>query len=100
MIAGLEVNDLARKLLSDAEAHRDYIADTRKLEIESRNGGIVLALGGHELTPTTHALHQVGEWAGIPRKYFDKMSEIAPTLLETNLTLVSRDARAANDPHD
>lgn len=92
MIAGLALPDLSSRLLADAAAQRDFILDTRNLHCEvfrkDESQTPTFALDGLDLAPipaTTHALHQMGAWADIPRKYIDRMATNAPTLLAENL---------------
>lgn len=92
MIAGLALPDLSKRLLADAEAQRDFILDTRSLHCEvfqtDTTQTPTFALDGLGLKPlsaTRHALHQMGAWADIPRKYVDRLAADAPTLLARNL---------------
>jgi hypothetical protein len=86
MIAGLSLPDLARKIVEDSRAKRDFKVNTARLTATA-TGTIQLstATEAFDLTPTPYALRQVGEYTGIPAKYVDRMATAAPGLLATNL---------------
>jgi hypothetical protein len=86
MIAGLALNDLAAKIVREARAKRDFHASTAKL-VATDTGSIALATADEQftLTPTPFALRQIGDHAGIPAKYVDRMATEAPALLASNL---------------
>ena len=89
MISGLALGDLSQRLLDDARAHRDFLADTRTVEAGVADGKSVLQFGsGSEqlvVAPTQHALRQIGAHVDIPAKYLDRMTAEAPELLAANV---------------
>jgi hypothetical protein len=86
MIAGLALNDLAAKIVNDARAKRDFVVPTPKL-VATESGLLTLTTDDERfnLTPTKFALRQIGDHAGIPAKYVDRMAADAPDLLAKNL---------------
>lgn len=89
MIAGLSIAELSERLLSEARSHRDFIADTRKIELEVAGSAPVLRFAAHDWSiaaaPTAHALRQIGTHVDIPAKYLERMAAVAPDLLATNV---------------
>lgn len=89
MIGGLTLGELSTRLLEDARAHRDFIADTRKIDVGVANGKPVLQFATADATiaaaPTQHALRQIGAHVDIPAKYLDRMATEAPALLAANV---------------
>lgn len=89
MIGGLSLNELSQRLLDDARAHRDFIADTRKIDIDVVDGKPALQFATADATiaaaPTQHALRQIGTHVDIPAKYLDRMASEAPSLLAANV---------------
>ncbi|MFZ1124193.1 MAG: hypothetical protein WAN59_03510 [Candidatus Baltobacteraceae bacterium] len=89
MIVGLSLADLSQRLIDDARAHRDFVADTRTLEAGVADGKPVVqfSAGSEQLVvaPTQHALRQIGTHTDIPAKYLDRMAAEAPELLAANI---------------
>lgn len=89
MIGGLPLGELSQQLLDDARAHRDFIADTRKVDVDVVDGKPAVEFATAETTitaaPTQHALRQIGAHVDIPAKYLDRMAAEAPTLLAANV---------------
>jgi hypothetical protein len=89
MIAGLALGELSQRLLDDARAHRDFIADTRQIEMDVAGGAPVVRFATAQATidaaPTQHALRQIGAHVDIPAKYLDRMAVHAPALLAANV---------------
>ena len=93
---GKDIVELAQELQHRAANKVDMIANTNHLHMAPQHadtkGGVVpqklivetdnseLA---YDVTPHTH--RQLGTWAGIPAKYYDKMAETAPDLLAGNM---------------
>lgn len=90
MKQGKSLEELAREITRQAEAKRDYVAPAKKLQMlpdatmevsYADQGGT----SGRELAVDNLAHRQVGQWAGIHAKYYDKMREQAPALLAENV---------------
>ncbi len=85
MKSGRTLNELAIELDRQARSKKDYLADTRVLQVRpDLKGGVVLdgVNGGMPLRPTAHA--QMGQALGIPKPYYDRMLQEAPDLLAAN----------------
>jgi hypothetical protein len=95
MIAGTPLNEVAKQILSDRDHKRDYLADTRNLQIGTRSIGtshqaipvVRFKLEGREVEfePTRNCLDQISDRISIPRKYADRLITEAPDLLATNV---------------
>jgi hypothetical protein len=92
---GKNIVDLAHEIQRQAEAARDYVADTRTLDFRAP---VVLSGDGRDVTVPTvvvpnegdftlsdHAQNQIAGRLGIPTKYFGRMRDEAPALLEQNV---------------
>ena len=90
MKAGRTLSELAAEIERQAKVKRDFIADTRLLQMRDYDG----PEGGHELRlglkseefhmkPMFH--QQLGSKVGIHKKYYDRMLAEAPGLLCTNV---------------
>ena len=89
MHKGKTLQELANELQRREEAKRDYVADTRLLLMEPDGDQLMVQRNsGYEQIAThttSHAHGQLATWAGIPRKYYDKMMESDPALLSMNV---------------
>jgi hypothetical protein len=75
---------LATEIERQANAKRDYIAQTPRLRVVEN--GRDLAVGEQGVFPMTdHTLLQIGERTGVPAKYLRKMQDEAPQLLAENV---------------
>lgn len=86
MKTGRTLSELAAELERQAGAKKDYIADTRKLQMVPLDTGKVKlngVNGGMELKPIAHG--QLSAALGIPKVYYDRMLEQAPDLLSANV---------------
>lgn len=87
MKAGRSLPDLAAELARQAESKKDYIADTRALAVrpDASTNQIVMegVNGGMPLRQTAH--EQMATVLGIPKTYYDRLMEVAPDLLATNV---------------
>ena len=79
-----DLTELARLVMTQNEAKRDYIADTEAIEVGG-NGDLTLAVKGLEYPLTDYAHGQVAARLGIPKKYYDRMRTDAPDLLRNNV---------------
>jgi hypothetical protein len=95
MYNGMELNNLAQELKRQLESKKDLKAPTTCLEVSVSHGDDDVINGKPELRlevgdkgtyhMTSHFHNQVGTWAGIPSKYYDRMQQEAPRLLADNL---------------
>ena len=82
MKEGRSLVELAEELTRQRQSMRDFKAPTKKLALESDNSLTI----GKEIFHTNHLfLNQLAGWAGIPKKYFDRMQAEAPQLLARNV---------------
>ena len=85
MKTGRTLTQMAQALEAQQQIKRDYIADTRALEMTSE-GELAITQDNtqtFEITSLTH--RQIGERVGIPAKYYDRMLTQAPELLRDNV---------------
>ena len=85
MKTGRTLTEMAQALEAQQALKKDYIADTRALEM-TPVGQLALTNGTtqtFEITPYAH--RQIGERIGIPAKYYDRMRTEAPELLQANV---------------
>lgn len=89
MKQGTTIHDLAAKLLGQVPDKRDYLVDTRTLRLESSiDSGSRLHMDGGEDAPFTvneFTHRQVADRLGIPAKYYDRLREEQPHLLDANV---------------
>lgn len=85
MKTGRSLTELAGEIERQMLSKKDYLASTSALSMTPQ-GGLTLRNGETTTYPTTAiAARQIGEFTGVPAKYFDKMREEAPELLATNV---------------
>jgi len=87
MKTGKTLVEMAQELQRQSEAKKDYIADTRVLEM-SPAGELALENGSrhdHEFPVTDHAHSQIAQRLDIPAKYYNRMRSEAPELLAANV---------------
>jgi hypothetical protein len=83
MKTGKTLTELAQELERQQNNKRDFLADTRKLEMLP---SAAMRIEGIDEFPLTHRCHlQVADRVGIPAKYYQVMKNIAPSLLATNV---------------
>lgn len=93
MKQGKSLVELAQELQRRSEVKQDYVAPTKKLQLTETEGegGIIHRLGldlgdeSQDYGITPHAHRQLGTWAGVPAKYYDRMKLDAPHLLTENV---------------
>jgi hypothetical protein len=89
MKTGKSIVELAQEIERQAAAKKDYVADTRKLQmVVPDGGGVKLSLMNGARTefaigPTAH--RQIGDRLGVPAKYYDRMLSENQSLLATNV---------------
>lgn len=80
---GKTLVELAQEIERQRETRQDFVAPTTKLEMDSTSA---LVLAGHEPRALNNLAHrQVGDYVGVPAKYYDRMRAEAPDLLATNV---------------
>ncbi len=85
MKTGKSLVEMAQELERQSEAKKDYIADTRVLEMTPA-GELALQNGSrHEFPVTDHAHNQIAQRLDIPTKYYSRMRSAAPELLAANV---------------
>jgi hypothetical protein len=96
MFKGMELNSLAQELRRQLESKKDLKAPTTCLEVSvchdddaidsRRSAPLCLRVEGKgSYHMTSHFHDQLGSWAGVPSKYYDRMRQEAPNLLAENL---------------
>jgi hypothetical protein len=81
--------DLLKQIADEADRHRNFRVDTRKVTaVPAAQGTIELSFSTSKasllLAPTKFAARQIAEFCGIPAKYWDRL-ESAPELLCENV---------------
>lgn len=85
---GKSLMELAAEIERQNAVKKDFVLDTRRLSMETENGGLTLTMDGADITPldvNPIAHRQIGTWAKIPAAYYDKMQSQAPALLAQNV---------------
>ena len=89
MAATLSRDEMFAEIIRQDEAKLDVVADTRRMNTKVEGGEVVLSIdatdGVNSFALTPHAQSQVASDLGIPKRYFDRMKDEAPTLLEGNV---------------
>jgi hypothetical protein len=87
MLRGIELPELSRRIIAAKAQKRDYIAPSRKLDVDVRaDGEIIMRVennGEFPLQPLAH--RQLSTFTNVPAAYYDRMKADAPDLLATNL---------------
>lgn len=86
MKTGKSIVELATEIQRQAEAKKDFIVDTRALQmVADEDKHLALEFGDKSLDIGTTAHEQIGANVGIPKKYYDRMITEAPGLLVSNV---------------
>ena len=93
MKQGRTLTALAQELIRQKQSIRDFIADTRELQIQISPRAetvatqpLMLTVGAHGDYPINeHTHNQLAGRIGIPAKYYDRMRTEAPALLKANV---------------
>lgn len=89
MKQGKTLEALGRELQRQREARQDFIADTRSLEMTTKEGGsrVRLYLGDNpqDFAVGEVAHQQISARLGIPYRYYQKMQTEQPALLDENV---------------
>ena len=91
MKQGLTIQQAAAEIMRQSQAKADYLVNTENLHMETCDGVPTLRLldGGIDrvepldILPTAH--RQMGDYLGIPRKYYDRMRQENIGLLARNV---------------
>jgi Domain of unknown function (DUF932) len=86
MKSGKSLIELATEIQRQAEGKRDYITDTRTLEMTDR-GQLAMEINDTQVTldVTPHTHGQIAQRVGIPNAYYRRMQAEAPLLLAGNV---------------
>jgi len=88
MKQGKSLQELAREIERQTHVKKDYIANTKQLEMVNDLNNLntrllIKGIGDFEIKNLTH--RQIGDRVGIPAKYYDRMRQEAPDLLSNNV---------------
>ena len=80
MKEGRTLTELASEIERQNAVKKDYLADTRKMEMVLTDNSPQLAVPDKGLTLALNSVahRQIGEHTGIPAKYYDKMHSNLP----------------------
>lgn len=92
MKTGKTLVEMATELQRRANAKEDFLAPTKRVSLLPQHVGdkvvqkLVIENGeDREFNLTDHAHRQLGTWAGIPARYYDRLKQEAPELLANNV---------------
>jgi hypothetical protein len=90
MNTGLTLQEMAAELQRRENSKRDFIVDTRSLEVFPNNGGFVAAIGENggskgSFPVTRHALRQMESRLQVPAPFADRLAEKHPDMLAYTL---------------
>ena len=85
MKSGLTLVEMAQALQDQADKKRDFVADTRSLEMNDDGSITVEAEAVETFNTTEHAHGQIAQRLSIPTKYYRRMQTEAPHLLASNI---------------
>jgi len=86
MKTGKTLSELATELMRQQATKKDYIADTRALQLRVGSDDQLFLdgiNGGLTIRPTAH--EQLSQTLGIPKAYYDRLMQAAPDLLCRNV---------------
>jgi hypothetical protein len=90
MKTGKTLTELATELERQQTQKKDFVADTRATEVESiaiekGPATTTISVADQDFTVGEHAHDQIAARLKIPKKYYDRMREEAPRLLDENI---------------
>src|SRR5262245_13493457 len=88
MKAGVSIAELAQEIERQQAAKRDYVAPAQVMRLDwNDDDELALRLGDDLEVPDIKDLahRQIGEFTGIPAKYYDRMKAEKPELLAANV---------------
>ena len=87
MKQGTTLKELAANLLAQVPDKKDYVADTQMLRLKSsKEKGSRLQMAGdeaREFSVSDFSHRQIADRLGIPARYYERMKQQAPELLDT-----------------
>lgn len=84
MKVGKSLVELATEIERQKQSKRDFVVPAKQLSVES-NGQTSMIISGEKFPVGNIAHEQLSSKLEIPKKYYDKMREKAPKLLDANL---------------
>lgn len=92
MKQGLTLQEMAAEIQRRQDAKRDFVADTRQLEVQpTSDKTVALSLNNEEFGLSQHALRQMEQRVKLPAKYADRLLEAGHSdLLAHNLNELFR----------
>lgn len=86
MKQGKSITELAIELERQNKTKRDFVADTRQLELAPAVSVNEMRINGHGVFAVTDHTHgQIANRLGVPKPYYDRMRVEAPALLRANV---------------
>ena len=88
MKTDMSLPEMAAELQRRENVKHDFLYPTKELHLQPTEAGQQLVLeNGNDLAfdVTKHTHRQLGTWAGVPAKYYDRMLNEAPDLLAGNI---------------
>jgi hypothetical protein len=85
MKAGRTLTELAQEIERQEKSKRDFVTDTRNVEMNATDKKLDLVFGDVMVGVTDMAHSQIGSHTKIPAAYYDRMRQEAPDLLATNV---------------
>jgi hypothetical protein len=86
MLKGLDIVALAQKIDKQSALKRDFITSAKSLAMTDRGDLIVPTPSGALVTPVTDYAHgQISAYTDIPMRYYRRMRESDPALLQHNV---------------
>ena len=85
MKTGRTLTEMAQALETQQALKKDYVADTRALEMTPAGQLAIANNTTQTFDVTSHAHRQIGDRIGIPAKYYNRMLTKAPELLQANV---------------
>ena len=87
MKTGMTLQELARTVIEQQQQKRDFISDTRLLEVKPDARTITMQMENEIATFIMNGIfqNQLAEKTGVPVKYFNRMIQEAPELLAVNV---------------
>jgi hypothetical protein len=81
----LTLVEMAQQIQDQASQGRDFVADTRQIEMNDDGSLTIQAETVESFTTTDHTHGQIAQRLNIPTKYYNRMREDAPGLLSQNV---------------
>ena len=92
MKAGLTIEEMGREVMRQNQAKADYLIDTRSMEMEAYDSGVILRMLDGDANDVVEPLdvgplahRQIGAHLKIPASYYDRLQAENPELLSLNV---------------